>query len=209
MTSPMSLMTVMQLFMLLSLIAPVYSKKNLYLRNIDATEEWLLAEATGPNGALLFTPTLISPRYGNVAALGLLLDPFQSSAHASALHQVERWMTWYLAHLNWPDQWGVYGTIYDFHLSEEKLMNAGSSLFVPSNGATFLSLALAMWNHQGSHQWRNRRTREFILKVAGKDHGHLYDAIGSAVVQMSVEKREVRNSSGSRGCFLDGLISAR
>ena len=34
-----------------------------------------------------------------------------------SLEPVQHWMQWYANHLNWPDQWGLYGTTYDYDYS--------------------------------------------------------------------------------------------
>lgn len=141
-------------------------------RNALAASSWLRTYASRPNGAFMFTPSVINPRYANTAALGLLLQP-------ATISRVQNWMTWYLGHLNWPDQWGTYGTIYDHYISGDgKPKCAGASMSVASNGATFLSVAWAMWQHG------DRNAHKFLLEVGGGSKGHIFDVIASAVVEV-------------------------
>jgi hypothetical protein len=74
-----------------------------YRRNITATANWTTSGASSlPDGAILYTPTLIMPYYSNLAAIGL------AETAIPAYHpKVKDWMQWYIAHLNYPDKWGL------------------------------------------------------------------------------------------------------
>jgi hypothetical protein len=49
---------------------------------------------------------IVDPYRGNYAALGLL------AAGSTYFSNVERWATWYMTHINWPDNLGFSATIY-------------------------------------------------------------------------------------------------
>src|SRR5580700_808201 len=76
-----------------------------YSRNISETSAWLATQQLS-DGGILYTSTEIEPYFANLAATGWLED-------RTKIPQVEAWMGWYIAHLNWPDRWGEYGTVYD------------------------------------------------------------------------------------------------
>lgn len=110
-----------------------------YQNNLSATAKWMAADSVAPDGAILYGSSEINPYYSNLAAIGLTKNPGSYTI-------VENWMKWYLNHLNWPDQWGVYGTIYDYNYNngaESSLNNADST---DSYAATFLSLAWAYYS---------------------------------------------------------------
>jgi hypothetical protein len=92
-----------------------------------------------PDGAVLFTPTKINPYYANIAMTGLARNRTQ-------LGTIQKWMSWYIAHLNLPDSWGLRGTVYDYAVngvSETSLQTADST---DSYAATFLTLASAYYD---------------------------------------------------------------
>lgn len=110
-----------------------------YQNNLTATGSWMARDSVAPDGAILYGSSEIVPYYSNLAAIGLTKNPTNYPI-------VENWMKWYINHLNWPDQWGVYGTIYDYSYNngaESSLNNADST---DSYAATFLSLAWAYYN---------------------------------------------------------------
>lgn len=110
-----------------------------YSNNLSATAKWMAANSVAPDGAILYGSSEIVPYYSNLAAIGLTKNPGSYTI-------VENWMKWYINHLNWPDQWGLYGTIYDYNYNngaESSLNNADST---DSYAATFLSLAWAFYN---------------------------------------------------------------
>jgi hypothetical protein len=110
-----------------------------YATNITATADWTVSSASSlPDGAILYTSTEIEPYFANLAAIGLTKKP-------ATYPQVKAWMEWYISHLNYPDQWGLYCTVYDYSVSgtTETSMNSADS--TDSYAATFLSLAWAYW----------------------------------------------------------------
>jgi hypothetical protein len=85
---------------------------------------------------------------------------------------VEAWMQWYINHLNWPDQWGLRGTIYDYSYNngaETSLKDADST---DSYAATFLSLALAYY------QTGDAGAQTYVKSISSQ-----LDAIGGVLVQ--------------------------
>ncbi|MGE5590306.1 MAG: hypothetical protein ACM3ZA_06780 [Bacillota bacterium] len=108
--------------------------------------QWLEATQTD-EGALAQNPqhTDVVPYFANLAAMALV-------RHNPDL--VRRYMEWYLEHLNHPDRFGVYGTIYDYRLgpdgSEAPSLNYDSA---DSYAATLLSLASWYVRSTGDVEW--------------------------------------------------------
>jgi hypothetical protein len=94
-----------------------------------------------PDGAILYGSTEIQPYFANVAAIGWLQDNT-----ANRIPQVENWMSWYLVHLNWPDNQGIYGTVYNYTVSDGVEAPTNTYDSADAYAATFLSLAEALWN---------------------------------------------------------------
>lgn len=108
-----------------------------YKNNFNAVSSWL-SHSSLADGAILYTPQEIEPYYANIAAIGMTKDP-------NRMPQVVAWMNWYINHLNWPDKWGLYGTTYDYTVSdgvETSTQNADST---DSYAATFLSVVWNAW----------------------------------------------------------------
>ncbi len=107
-----------------------------------ATSNWL-ATLFQPDGALLYgrpLPTTINPYMSNIAATGLTKDP-------ARLGQVQAWMQWVMAHLNYNDKWGMSGTIYDWSIDAAgNEASTGDADSTDSYAATFLTLAWNYWN---------------------------------------------------------------
>ncbi|KIL37336.1 hypothetical protein SD71_01225 [Cohnella kolymensis] len=102
------------------------------------------------SGAIPMTPgdglRRIEPYFANLAVIGLLESP-EPSAKAAA----EKWMSWYVSHLNKPDKFGLPGTVYVHEVDasglEKSLDDYDSS---DSYGATFLSVAAKYYKAGGS-----------------------------------------------------------
>lgn len=94
------------------------------------------------SGAFAMTPAQlhINPYFANVGAASLLYS-------ADYLPTVERYLDWYLTHLN-PD-----GTIHDFHVVNDRLIGAGSADSTDSYAATFLSLVNGWFQAGGNPTW--------------------------------------------------------
>lgn len=117
------------------------------------------------DGAILFTPQEIMPYFSNIAAIGMTKDP-------NRMPQVVAWMNWYINHFNWPDKWGLYGTVYDYTVSNGVAIPTGNADSTDSYAATFLTLA---WN-----AWLSGNA-EAQSYIAGLDYQ--LDVIGGVIVQ--------------------------
>lgn len=132
-----------------------------YWNNLKATSNWVTATGVAPDGALLYGSSQINPYYSNLAAIGLTKDPGSYAI-------VQRWMQWYINHLNWPDKWGLYGTTYDYSYNngaEVSLINADST---DSYAATFLSLSWAYYNTGDANAQAYVRTLSYQLDAIGQ-----------------------------------------
>jgi len=109
-----------------------------YQADLTATSQWVDSKSTLPDGAILYGNEIM-PYFSNIAATGWTKDPTRYAA-------VQDWMQWYTAHLNSPDKWGLYGTVYDYSVSgsvETPTDNADST---DSYAATFLTLAWTFYS---------------------------------------------------------------
>lgn len=104
--------------------------------------DWIIKSCQLSSGAIV-TPyprgKMIVPYYANLAAFGLARD----SAYSGP---ILKYLSWYFAHLEKPDRWGVYGTVYDYSLGadgqEVSTLDYDSA---DSYGATLLTLARAYY----------------------------------------------------------------
>jgi hypothetical protein len=109
-----------------------------YTQNLAKTSAWLASQQL-TDGAIMYTPAQIEPYFANLAAIGMLSD-------STRIPQVEAWMQWYIGHFNWPDYNGLYGTVYDYNISNGVEVNTDTYNSVDSYAATFLTLAEALWD---------------------------------------------------------------
>jgi hypothetical protein len=135
-----------------------------YQNNFNATSKWV-SQFSQSDGALLYTPQVINPYYANIAAIGMTKDP-------NRMPQVVGWINWYINHLNWPDQWGLYGTTYDYSVSNGVATSTNNADSTDSYAATFLSL---VWNAWESG---NASARSTILALS-----YQLDVIGGVIIQ--------------------------
>jgi hypothetical protein len=137
-----------------------------YQNNVDATARWTATSSTASDGAILYTPQMIMPYYSNLAAIGLTKTPAYYS-------NVKSWMQWYLNHLNWPDKWGIYGTVYDYNVASDGTETATNDAdSTDSYAATFLSLA-----------WAYYQTGDPAAQAYVKTLDYQLDVIGGVIVQ--------------------------
>ena len=117
------------------------------------------------DGAILYGTSKVNPYYGNLAAIGLTHDPASYTA-------VQAWMQWYIKHLNWPDQWGLYGTTYDYSYSNGSETSLNDADSTDSYAATFLSLALSYY------QTGDAGAQTYVKSISSQ-----LDAIGGVLVK--------------------------
>src|SRR5580693_662414 len=130
-----------------------------YRSNFDATSAWLATQCL-PDGAILYSSTKISPYFANYAAIGMTRDPNRMS-------QVIAWMKWVLAHLNWPDQWGLYGSLYDYSVANGIETSIGDCDSTDSYASTFLTLAWNAWQSGNAEAQAYIKTLSYQLDVIG------------------------------------------
>ncbi|HWC19827.1 MAG TPA: hypothetical protein VG498_22630, partial [Terriglobales bacterium] len=112
------------------------------------------------DGAILYGSSAINPYYANLAAIGLTHDP-------NSYGTVQRWMQWYINHLNWPDKWGLYGTMYDYDYSNGAETPRNTADSTDSYAATFLSLAWAFYQTGDPGAQSYIKTLSYQLDVIG------------------------------------------
>ncbi|MGH7708556.1 MAG: hypothetical protein ACREM8_02310 [Vulcanimicrobiaceae bacterium] len=122
-----------------------------------------------PDGAIAITygrTRVINPYFSNLIALGIVRLPGGPTT-------AERWIRWYLGHLNWPDADGVYGTIDDYAVDpdggESSRHRADST---DAYAATLLTLARALFEAGDPAQ------RAYIRSIK-----YQLDAIGGVIVE--------------------------
>jgi hypothetical protein len=112
-----------------------------YQNNITKTSSYIAGQQLA-DGAILYTSTQIDPYFGNLAAIGWLKDN-----RTSRIPAVERWMSWYINHFNWPDYNRIYGSVYNYNVNSSGVeTSTGAYDSADSYAATFLTLAEALWN---------------------------------------------------------------
>lgn len=119
--------------------------------------EWLL-QCQLPGGAITQTPDsdTVIPYFGNLAARSLVdIDPSRAKDYIS----------WYLDHLNFPDRWGLYGTIYDYKVRGNTLEPTRNYDSADSYASTFLSLVAYYHKKTGDSSFI-RENLDLINQVA-------------------------------------------
>jgi hypothetical protein len=136
-----------------------------YGNNITATAQWFAANTLAPDGAILYGSSMINPYYSNLAAIGLTRNP-------GSYGIVEHWMEWYINHLNWPDKWGLYGTMYDYDYNNGAETSHNDADSTDSYAATFLSLA---WEYFSTG---DPNAQSYVRTLSSQ-----LDAIGQVIVK--------------------------
>lgn len=123
-------------------------------RELDAHYRFILTSQR-ETGAIAMTPQqlLINPYFANLAGRALLTRPGSTAA-------VERWLDWYLDHLN------ADGTIDDYRVQGGAEQAAGAYDSADSYAATYLSLVAAYRRAGGDLEWVRAR-RAGLEQVAG------------------------------------------
>lgn len=142
---------------------------NPYQNNIGATANWMEKVSVAPDGAILYGSSEIIPYYSNLAAIGMTRYPTTASNAV-----IENWMKWYINHLNWPDKWGLYGSIYDYNYNNGALTSHNDADSTDSYAATFLSLAWAFYSTG------NAGAQSYVRTLPSQ-----LDAIGQVIIKTS------------------------
>jgi len=117
---------------------PTPTPSSSFQSDLTATAQWVRANSVAPSGAILYGSSAINPYYSNLAAMGLTHDP---ASYAT----VQRWMQWYVSHLNSTDVWGLSATTYDYDYKNGAETSRANADSTDSYAATFLSLAWAFY----------------------------------------------------------------
>jgi hypothetical protein len=143
---------------------------NVFQNNFALTSIWLSTQCR-PSGAIIYTDAEIEPYFGNLAALGMCLDPVR-------LPQVIAWMKWYVSKLNRPDIWGLTGSIYVYSISPTgEEISTGNCDSVDSYAATFLSLAWNLW------QTGDPASQAYIKSIASA-----LDMVGGVITSPKIQQ---------------------
>jgi hypothetical protein len=134
-----------------------------YQADFDAASQWASAQSL-PSGAIMYSTQRINPYFANIAATGMVKDP-------KRYVQVQQWMQWYVNHLNWPDQWGLYGTTYDYNIVNGQEVSEGDADSTDSYAATFLTLA---WNY---YRTGDPAAQEYVRSLS-----YQLDSIGGVIL---------------------------
>ena len=147
-----------------------------YTQNLSKTSTWMATQQLS-DGAILSSSTQINPYFANLAAIGWLQD-------TTKIANVEAWMTWYINHFNWPDYNGLYGTVYDYTVSDGVETSTKTYDSVDSYAATFLSLAEALWNTgDPGAQAFVKNLGEYDFNVVGNVITNVQQANGLAIAK--------------------------
>jgi hypothetical protein len=144
---------------------PVSNGKTEFQNNISATAAWVRNHSVAGDGAILYGSSQINPYYSNLAAIGLTHD-------VNSYVTVQRWMQWYIAHLNWPDKYGLYGTTYDYDYANGVETSRSYMDSTDSYAATFLTLAWAYYLTGDAN------AQAYVKSIADK-----LDTIGGVLIQ--------------------------
>ena len=135
-----------------------------YQDNFNATSQWV-SQFSQSDGSILYVPGQIEPYFANIGAIGMTKDP-------NRMPQVVAWMKWYMNHLNWPDKWGIYGTMYNYTVSNGVETPSDDCDSTDSYASTFLTLTWNAW------QSGNTNARSYIKTLS-----YQLDVIGGVLIQ--------------------------
>lgn len=96
----------------------------------------------------------IIPYFGSLTAIAQLGQPEYWGG-------VKRYLEWTLAHLNYPDNLGLKGTIYNFRLTDGVVQSENTYDSADSYAATLLSLAAAYYYTSGDANFIREHFQEF------------------------------------------------
>jgi hypothetical protein len=102
------------------------------------------------------------PYYSNLAAIGVV-----RTGNPVYYAKVKAWMQWYVAHLNYPDKWGLSCTVYDYSVSGTTETPTNDADSTDSYAATFVSLAWAYWQTGDATAQNYIKTLKYQLDCIG------------------------------------------
>ncbi len=130
-----------------------------YQGNFSATSQWA-SQFSQSDGSILYVPGQIEPYFANIDAIGMTKDP-------NRMPQVVAWMKWYMNHLNWPDKWGLYGTMYNYTVTNGVETPTDDCDSTDSYASTFLTLAWNAWQSGNTNARTYIKTLSYQLDVIG------------------------------------------
>ena len=130
-----------------------------YQGNFNATSQWV-SQFSQSDGSILYVPGQIEPYFANIAAIGMTKDP-------NRMPQVVAWMKWYMNHLNWPDKWGIYGTTYNYTVTNGVETSTDDCDSTDSYASTFLTLTWNAWQSGNANARTYIKTLSYQLDVIG------------------------------------------
>lgn len=111
----------------------------------------------------------VTPYFANIAATALTFNHHELGA-------VQDYISWYLTHLNWPDKYGLYGTVYDYYVTTSGTeISSGDYDSADSYAASFLSLVRAYYEAGGNvqflrdHEYQLHVIADVMIKLLGTD----------------------------------------
>jgi hypothetical protein len=125
---------------------------------------WLLSRQL-PSGAILYSDTKINPYFGHIAAIGLV--------HVREFAAAIRWSEWCFQHWNWPDKYGIHGTMYDWEMQGNDWIGTGAMDSVDSYAALWLLLLQSLWDSA------DPTARAYVMAKS-----YEIDTLGGVIVQV-------------------------
>lgn len=133
-----------------------------YYRWMREEQEWIVAQQL-PEGPIPLDRNTVMPYFGNFATYGLMVN--EESGHRYG-ENVRRHLQWYIDHINRPDRFGVYGTVYDYMVAwNGKLVSKENYDSSDSYAATFISALRRYAEATGDYHFviRNRQHLQEIV----------------------------------------------
>jgi hypothetical protein len=146
-------------------VAPALAQD--YQQNTTVTEAWLQTQIR-PDGAIRDASSHINPYFANLAAIGMLKGDQTKTPQAKA------WIAWYINHFNWPDYYGVYGTVYNYTVHGTAETSTRDYDSADSYAATFLSLTWTLW------KTGNPGAQAFIRSIGEYD----FNVVGNVITNL-------------------------
>lgn len=108
-------------------------------------ERWWIASFQSPDGYIAMAGGRqdIIPYFGNLTGMALTARPEYQDG-------IKKYLEWSLANLNYPDRWGLNGTIYDRRLEGSVLQSVYEYDSADSYAATLLTLAAGYQHSAGN-----------------------------------------------------------